>query len=121
MYMVIGKFTIAVVLLSGMMNASAKHDNRWDAQTAMQIDARQKWAETSLARREEGGMPRQFDRHDAREARQYEDSRNARQGGAENQPQQDDGKRSGRMTPEERRELRRQIDEAGRNIYAPRR
>ena len=33
----------------------------------------------------------------------------------------DNTRRQGRMTPEERRALRRQIDEAGHDIYTPRR
>lgn len=33
------------------------------------------------------------------------------------QQQQDTGRRSGRMTPDERRELRRQINEAGMDLY----
>lgn len=32
----------------------------------------------------------------------------------------DDARRPGRMSPEDRRTLRRQINEAGRDIYAPR-
>jgi hypothetical protein len=37
-------------------------------------------------------------------------------------PDQADGnRRQGRMSPEERRALRRQINEAGHDIYAPRR
>ncbi len=47
---------------------------------------------------------------------QYRDQRQRSDG-----YQQDGGRRGTRMSPEERRELRRQIDEAGRNIYAPRR
>ena len=33
----------------------------------------------------------------------------------------DNGRRNGRMTPEEKQALRRQINEAGHDIYAPRR
>jgi hypothetical protein len=35
--------------------------------------------------------------------------------------QQDQSRRDGRLSADERRALRRQIDEAGRDIYAPRR
>ncbi|MGE5622617.1 MAG: hypothetical protein ACM3WS_05635 [Bacillota bacterium] len=34
---------------------------------------------------------------------------------------QENGRRQGRMSPEERRTLRRQIDEVGHDIYAPKR
>lgn len=52
--------------------------------------------------------------------RQYVDPR--QQGHSDNQRQnQDNGRRNGRMTPEEKQALRRQINEAGQDIYAPRR
>jgi len=35
--------------------------------------------------------------------------------------QQEQSRRDARLSPDERRALRRQIDEAGRDIYAPRR
>ena len=37
------------------------------------------------------------------------------------QPQQDGGRRGNRMSPEERRALRRQIDQASHEIYLPNR
>ncbi|PIL44227.1 hypothetical protein CR105_14195 [Massilia eurypsychrophila] len=58
--------------------------------------------------------PRQYDQ--APEARAEEQRRQAAQ-------HQDQGRRGGRLTPDERRELRRQINEAGNDLYpnAPRR
>ena len=41
--------------------------------------------------------------------------------GAREPRQQQDGGRQGRLSPEERQALRRQIDEAGHDIYRPRR
>lgn len=41
--------------------------------------------------------------------------------GDANNTSQDAARKQGRMSPEERRALRRQIDEAGHDIYAPRR
>ena len=38
-----------------------------------------------------------------------------------NSQQAENTRRQGRMTPEERRALRRQIDEAGHDIYSPKR
>ncbi len=47
---------------------------------------------------------------------------NERRDGADrNAGRQDQGRRDPRLSPDERRALRRQIDEAGRDIYAPRR
>lgn len=40
-------------------------------------------------------------------------------GDAQSNQQADNQRRQGRMTPEERRALRRQIDEAGHDIYKP--
>lgn len=48
-------------------------------------------------------------------ARQSQPVDNQRQGNADN------GRRNGRMTQEEKQALRRQINEAGHDIYAPRR
>ncbi|WP_353156682.1 hypothetical protein [Herminiimonas fonticola] len=42
-------------------------------------------------------------------------------GADRNAGRQDQGRRDPRLSPDERRALRRQIDEAGRDIYAPRR
>jgi len=38
-------------------------------------------------------------------------------GGGRPQPEQDANQRRGKLSPDERRELRRQIDEAGQDIY----
>jgi hypothetical protein len=59
--------------------------------------------------------PRQHDQQGF-DARAEEQRRQAAQ-------QQDQGRRGGRLTPDERRELRRQINEAGNDLYpnAPRR
>ncbi len=46
--------------------------------------------------------------------RNYDNNRNMER-------QQDQSRRDGRLSADERRALRRQIDEAGRDIYAPRR
>ena len=41
--------------------------------------------------------------------------------GPSNSQQAENARRQGRMSPEERRTLRRQIDEVGHDIYSPRR
>lgn len=53
--------------------------------------------------------PRQFDQQGF-DARAEEQRRQAAQ-------QQEQGRRAGRLTPDERRELRRQINEAGNDLY----
>jgi len=53
---------------------------------------------------------------DQRRAPQYQqDQRDQR----DQRDQQHDSRRSGRMTPDERRDLRRQINEAGMDLYPP--
>ena len=47
--------------------------------------------------------------------RAYDNNRNMER------QQQEQSRRDARLSPDERRALRRQIDEAGRDIYAPRR
>lgn len=58
------------------------------------------------------------------EQRQYEqraeDQRRQQQMQQEQQAQSNDGRRGGRLTPDERRDLRRQINEAGADIYPTR-
>jgi hypothetical protein len=67
---------------------------------------------------------------DARQQSMQHQAGRGRDGGGDNRGQviPDDhvgdgsaSKKVGRMSPEEKRALRRQIDEAGRDIYAPRR
>ncbi|AWG45873.1 MULTISPECIES: hypothetical protein [unclassified Massilia] len=58
------------------------------------------------------------------DVRAYEEQRRMQQYQQQQQQQQDqrDARRgSGRMTPDERRDLRRQINEAGMDLYPPRR
>lgn len=126
----ITKFCAAILLLLSMMNAFAKTDNSWEAQMTAQIERQIQWAEASEARRDDIPGPRNFERREVREprevrevrepreVRQVEEPRGARQIGNESNFASDNSnKRGGKMTPEERRELRRQINEAGRNIY----
>jgi hypothetical protein len=66
-------------------------------------------------------MPSQSER---RESRAYPGQDTSGYGGQpDNQASQtaDNARRQGRMSPEERRALRRQIDEVGHDIYAPKR
>jgi hypothetical protein len=65
------------------------------------------------------------DRDQRDDVRAAEDQRRAQQQEQreqrEQREQQHDARRSGRMTPDERRDLRRQINEAGMDLYPQRR
>ncbi|MGH8808957.1 MAG: hypothetical protein ACREX0_13870 [Noviherbaspirillum sp.] len=109
---------VSLLLILGAANAFAapaafRHDGR-DAVRAYQVQ----------------GMA--MDRHDPRNQPQMPQQNERRRrefappdssgSGAQGDPQSfDNGRRQGRMTPEERRALRRQIDEVGHDIYAPKR
>ena len=60
-------------------------------------------------------QPRQYD--DRRQRQDEERARAEEQRRQAEQQQANDGRRNGRMTPDERRDLRRQINEAGADIY----
>jgi hypothetical protein len=94
---VIGKVVLLLMLSAGMMNVFARPgEERGD-------------------RRDYSGQ-RQEQRDNARAADASRQQQYAPPG-----TYQEDARRQGHMSPEERRALRRQIDEAGRDIYAPRR
>jgi hypothetical protein len=62
------------------------------------------------------------DRDQRDDMRAYEDQRRAQQQEQrEQREQQHDSRRPSRMTPDERRDLRRQINEAGMDLYPQRR
>jgi hypothetical protein len=95
------------------------------------------WAQQHGDRRDDQGMqqyPQQYpqqsprfrlppqDRGQRDDARGYDDQRRAPQYQQDQRDQQhDSSRRSGRMTPDERRDLRRQINEAGMDLYPPKR
>lgn len=70
-------------------------------------------AERAQQQRESDDRQREFDARLFE--RRAEDQRRAMQ--QEQNAQNDSGRRSGRLTPDERRDLRRQINEAGMDIY----
>jgi hypothetical protein len=94
------------------------------------------WAQQHGDRRDDQGMqqyPQQYPQQSSRfrlppqdrdprdDARGYDDQRRAPQYQQDQREQPHDGRRSGRMTPDERRDLRRQINEAGMDLYPPKR
>jgi len=87
------------------------------------------WAQQHDDRRDDQGVVQQFPRfrlppqdHGRRDDRRaYDEPRRAQ---PQPQPQPQDhreSRRSGRMTPDERRDLRRQINEAGMDLYPQKR
>jgi hypothetical protein len=90
------------------------------------------WAQQHGDRRDDQGMqqypqqPSRFrlppqERDSRDDARNYDDQRRAPQYQQDQRDQPHDARRSGRMTPDERRDLRRQINEAGMDLYPPKR
>ncbi|QAU34657.1 hypothetical protein [Janthinobacterium sp. 17J80-10] len=125
MKLALGKLGVVALLTLGMTGAFARTVHDWQG-GGTALERQMEWAQASQARRGNDDQ-QQYDRRgggggqDGRGGRDNDQFRNGppQQGGYWQAPQ-DDGRRGGRMSPEERRELRRQIDEAGRNIYAPR-
>jgi hypothetical protein len=66
-------------------------------------------------------LPPQQDRDQRDDMRALEEQRRAQQMEQREQREQQHERRSGRMTPDERRDLRRQINEAGMDLYPQRR
>jgi len=92
---------------------------------ALALGAGSAWAQQHGDRRDDQGMqqsprfrlPPQRDQRDAQ--RPFDEPRRAPQ--EQREPQHDARRSSGRMTPDERRDLRRQINEAGMDLYPQRR
>jgi hypothetical protein len=87
------------------------------------------WAQQHDERRDDQGVAQQFPRfrlppqdHGQRDDRRGYDEPRRAQPQPQPQPQdQRESRRSGRMTPDERRDLRRQINEAGMDLYPQKR
>jgi hypothetical protein len=76
--------------------------------------------------RERFSLPQQDRGQREADMRAYDDTRRAQQQEAQQSPQyapppRDERRNSGRLTPDERRDLRRQINEAGMDLYPRRR
>jgi hypothetical protein len=127
MKITLGKLGMAMLLTLGVGGAFAQPLPGLQDQESARIERQMKWAEASLARRDDGGNQEYGGRgghggrgsYDGGNGHNDQFRNGSQQQGGYWQAPQDDGRRGGRMSPEDRRELRRQIDEAGRNIYAP--
>jgi hypothetical protein len=115
----IGSF---LLLLLGAASVFADQGNyRRDAREAVRAyQVQSVTMERSMPRDQTQGVQPQDRRrqnHDAPESSGYSSSGD----GQSNSQQAENARRQGRMSPEERRALRRQIDEAGHDIYSPKR
>lgn len=93
------KLSITLLLLAGIGSAFARPDRegREEARAARQQQSAAQRGESPAGRRLEGGN------------------------GQQNNSSNDGAGKRGKLSPEERRALRRQIDEAGHDIYIPKR
>jgi hypothetical protein len=101
--------SISLLLMASMANAFADpalYRERREQTPLIQI-------QQVLQPREHG--ERQMQRTDRHRANEFGGNGQGAQGNAA----PDESRKPGRMTPEERRALRRQINEAGRDIYTP--
>jgi hypothetical protein len=106
----LGRFAVlACALVLGAGSAFAQqHGDRRDDRGDMQQSSRFR-------------LPPQQDRDQRDDMRALEEQRRAQQQEQREQREQQHERRSGRMTPDERRDLRRQINEAGMDLYPQRR
>jgi len=140
MNLVLKKISIALLLLAGMASAFASPGQR-EERAAARAERQQNMRDARDAQDDQQQqMPRDVDLRRARDARPT-DRRTTMQPNMQPNSQpyiqpnlppnmQQQGipggppegiRRNARMSPEERRALRRQIDEAGHQIYAPQR
>lgn len=108
---------LACALVLGAGSAFAQqHGDRRDEQGGMQQSQSQSQSQSQFSRFR---LPQDRDPRD--DMRAYEEQRRAQQQEQREQREQQHERRSGRMTPDERRDLRRQINEAGMDLYPQRR
>jgi hypothetical protein len=104
----------------GMANASASAgSNRRHEQERVYL--MQTIAVDRGGQRDESQMQMQGERNRGREFGPANSSGYGNQGENSSNNSNDNSRKHGKMTPEERRALRRQIDEAGHDIYPPKR
>jgi len=109
---------VAVCLLAcaGIGAAQAQyHGRRDDAQMQQPPSARGERQPAPQV--EQPRDPRGYDQQREQQQRAYEEQRRQAQQLQQSEGNRDGGRRGGRLTPDERRDLRRQINEAGMDIY----
>lgn len=117
-YSFVRRFAAGMLLAGAAMSAAHAGPGNSDAHRAMQAQR----AERQAPPPDRQERARQFDsRHF--EARAEEQRRQLQMQQEQNQQNAESYRRGGRLTPDERRDLRRQINEAGMDLYrkSPRR
>lgn len=117
-YSFVRRFAAGMLLAGAAMSAAHAGPGNSDAQRALQAQR----AERQAPPPDRQERARQFDaRHF--EARAEEQRRQLQMQQEQNQQNAESYRRGGRLTPDERRDLRRQINEAGMDLYrkSPRR
>ena len=122
-YSFVRRFAASVMLAGAVVSVAHAGPGDNDAQRAMQAQR----AERQLPPPDRQERVRQYDsrQFDSRsfEARAEEQRRQLQMQQDQNQQNAESNRRGGRLTPDERRDLRRQINEAGMDLYpkSPRR
>lgn len=119
-YSLVRRIAAGCLIAAASMSAAQAGPRDKEAQRASQMQQREAFRERMQAAPQQGrGDQRQFDSREF-EARAEEQRRNL-QIEQEQNANAEAFRRSGRLTPDERRDLRRQINEAGNEIYPDRR
>ncbi len=100
----LSSLVLCCVFLTGLAQAQAQQPPRRDDQQQFQAQRYEQPQRTNDTRIREQRDARSFDTR-------VEEQRRASEGA-------DSSRRTGRMTPDERRDLRRQINEVGQDIYS---
>ena len=103
--------------------AWAQHGDRRDDQAAQPQERRSEHFRLPSLDRDPRGYddPRRAQQQQQPAQGQYQQPPQSQQQQSQYQPPSQQGRISGRMTPDERRDLRRQINEAGMDLYPQRR
>ncbi len=99
MNMLLGKISISLLLMLSMTSLFARPDNREGREAE------------HAARQQQRSI----------ESGEYQSGRRINQEQSRQGDNGDGGRKNGRLSPDERRALRRQINEAGQDIYIPKR
>jgi hypothetical protein len=119
MNMWLKKIGISLLLISGIANVCAQSGgNRRDEREAAYAFYAQGAPQD---RGGQGGEQQPQRQNERRRGREFDSSGFGAQGDNPSNNSSDASRRQGKLSPEERRALRRQIDEAGHDIYTPRR
>ena len=105
---------LCVLACAGVGAAQAQYHGRRDDAQMPSPSVRAERVPDPAPQMEQPREQRMYDQV-REQQRAYEEQR--RQGQVQNDGNRDGGRRAGRLTPDERRDLRRQINEAGMDIY----